>query len=140
VEAAVYHEPRLKKHPEDYDPWIRQLLEEGLACSAVAYGRAKERQRLLREEILSCLDGVDALLVPATVGPAPPASSTGDPAFNSPWSFTGLPAVSFPSGWTPDGLPLAVQLVGLPWNEAELFAAAAWCEEQLKVERRSVSV
>lgn len=138
VEAAMYHEARLRRHPEDYDPNIRKLLEEGLACPAPEYARCKEHQDRLKEEILACLDGVDALIVPATTTPAPDAATTGDPAFNTPWSYTGLPAVSFPSGWTDDALPLALQLIGGPWEEGELFLTAAWCEEKLAVERRNV--
>ena len=76
--------------------------------------------------------------MPATTRPAPDAATTGDPAFNSPWSYTGLPAVSFPSGWTPEGLPLGLQVIGKPWSEAELFRVAAWCEDRLGVERRVV--
>jgi aspartyl-tRNA(Asn)/glutamyl-tRNA(Gln) amidotransferase subunit A len=131
VEAAAFHEPRLRKHPEDYGPCIRSLLEEGLACPGMEYARAKEHQKQLTSEVLACFEGVDALLAPATTNPAPPADSTGDPAFNSPWSYTGLPVVSFPAAWGPGRLPLAVQLVGRPWREAELFAASAWCEDAL---------
>jgi Asp-tRNA(Asn)/Glu-tRNA(Gln) amidotransferase A subunit family amidase len=58
-------------------------------------------------------------------------SSTGDPAFNSPWSYTGLPTVCLPAARSPDGMPLAVQLVGRPWDEGRLLAAAAWCEKVL---------
>jgi aspartyl-tRNA(Asn)/glutamyl-tRNA(Gln) amidotransferase subunit A len=131
VEAAAYHEERLRRHPEDYGPCLRGLLEEGLACPAPEYARCKEHQQLLKAEVQTCLQDVDALLTPATTGPAPDAATTGDPAFNSPWSYTGLPTVSLPAARSPDGLPLAVQLVGRPWGEGELFAAAAWCEEAL---------
>jgi aspartyl-tRNA(Asn)/glutamyl-tRNA(Gln) amidotransferase subunit A len=131
VEGAAFHEPRLRRHPDDYAPNIRALLEEGLATPAPEYARCKEHQRQLTTEVLACFEGVDALLAPATPGAAPPANSTGDPAFNSPWSYTGLPVVSFPAGWSPERLPLAVQLVGRPWGEAGLFAAAAWCEDTL---------
>jgi aspartyl-tRNA(Asn)/glutamyl-tRNA(Gln) amidotransferase subunit A len=86
--------------------------------------------------MLGCFHGVDVLLTPATPGPAPDTSTTGDPVFNSPWSYTGLPTVSFLAGWTADGLPLAVQLIGKPWREDELLAAAAWCEAALSVECR----
>jgi aspartyl-tRNA(Asn)/glutamyl-tRNA(Gln) amidotransferase subunit A len=130
VEAAAYHGERLRRHPEDYEPKIRALLEEGLACPAPEYARCKEHQRRLAEETLACFEGVDALLTPATTGPAPAADTTGDPAFNSPWSYTGYPTVSFPVGFSPDGLPLAVQLVGRPRQEGDLFAAA-WCEQAL---------
>jgi Asp-tRNA(Asn)/Glu-tRNA(Gln) amidotransferase A subunit family amidase len=38
-----------------------------------------------------------------------------------------MPAITLPTG-TAGGLPLGVQLVGAPWSEARLLAAAAWCE------------
>jgi aspartyl-tRNA(Asn)/glutamyl-tRNA(Gln) amidotransferase subunit A len=136
VEAAAYHEPRLRRHPDDYEPRIRGLLEEGLATAAAEYARCKEHQRRLTEAMSASLADVDALLTPATTGPAPAADTTGDGSFNSPWSYTGLPTVSIPAGWTAGGLPLAVQLVGRPWGEAELLAVAAWCEGRLAVEAR----
>jgi aspartyl-tRNA(Asn)/glutamyl-tRNA(Gln) amidotransferase subunit A len=136
VEAAAYHESRLQRHPQDYPPNIRQLLEEGLGCPAPEYARCQEYQRQLSQEMRGCFEGFQALLTPATTGAAPDAQTTGDPAFNSPWSYTGLPTVSLPAAWNPDGLPLAMQLVGRAWDEAELLGAAAWCEEVLRFERR----
>jgi Asp-tRNA(Asn)/Glu-tRNA(Gln) amidotransferase A subunit family amidase len=134
VEAAAFHQERLRRHPDDYDPRIRGLLEEGLNCPAPEYARCKEHQQQLRIEMERCFDDVDALLTPATIGPAPDAGSTGDPAFNSPWSYTGFPTISFPVGRSPDGLPLAIQLVGRSWSEPQLFPVAAWCEEALGVQ------
>src|SRR5579884_481702 len=133
VESAAFHQERLRRHPEDYDPRIRALLEEGLSCPAPEYARCKEHQELLRSEMSHCFESVDALLTPATTSPAPDAGSTGDPAFNSPWSYTGFPTISFPAGLSPDGLPLAIQLVGRPGSESALFPVARWCEETLGV-------
>lgn len=133
VESAEFHRERLRKHPEDYDPCIRALLEEGLNCPAPEYARCKEHQKLLRSEMEPCFDSVDALLTPATTSPAPDAATTGDPAFNSPWSYTGFPTISFPVGLSSDGLPLAIQLVGRPWSENKLFSVAIWCEEAVGV-------
>src|SRR5262249_26265954 len=90
VEGAAFHGARLKRHPEDYGPNIRRLLEEGLACPAPEYARCKEHQAQLSESMDVCLVTVDALLTPATTGRAPDKRTTGDPAFNSPWSYTGL--------------------------------------------------
>jgi aspartyl-tRNA(Asn)/glutamyl-tRNA(Gln) amidotransferase subunit A len=134
-EAAAWHEQRLAEHPDDYLPRIRELLSEGLATSAVEYIRARQHQALLRREILGSLTGVDVLICPATPADAPDHSTTGDPVFNSPWSYTGLPTVSFPVALSPDGLPLAVQLVGRPFTEPALFAAALWCEEAIQRSR-----
>jgi aspartyl-tRNA(Asn)/glutamyl-tRNA(Gln) amidotransferase subunit A len=139
VESAAFHEARLRRYPDDYEPRIRGLLEEGLACPAPEYVRCQEHQRDLRTAVEACLQDVDALVAPATTGPAPAADTTGDPAFQAPWSYTGLPTVSFLAGWTRDGLPLAIQLVGRTWGEADLLATAAWCEERLAVERREPS-
>jgi Asp-tRNA(Asn)/Glu-tRNA(Gln) amidotransferase A subunit family amidase len=134
VEAAHYHEERLRRRPEDYPPKIASLLEEGLRCPAQAYARAKALQADLRDEMAGALAGYAAVLCPATTGGAPDAATTGDPAFNSPWSFTGLPVVSIPTGLDRDGLPLGVQLVGSAYSEADLFAVAAWCEANRETE------
>jgi aspartyl-tRNA(Asn)/glutamyl-tRNA(Gln) amidotransferase subunit A len=134
VEAAAYHGERLRRHPDDYPSQIRGLLEEGLACPPEEYQRAKALQRTLTEQMAGVLEGLDALLCPATTTPAPDAATTGDPAFNSPWSFTGLPAVSFPVALSRAGLPLAVQLVGAARAEGRTFAAAAWCEDAIAFE------
>ncbi|MFL5241875.1 MAG: amidase [Gemmataceae bacterium] len=136
VEAAAYHQRRLHRHPEDYLPKIRELIEEGIACPPAEYARCKEHQARLSEEMEACLHSVDALLIPATTSPAPDAATTGDPAFNSPWSYTGLPSVSIPAGWTEDGLPLSVQIIGRKNEESKLLAVAAWCEDALDFQRR----
>jgi aspartyl-tRNA(Asn)/glutamyl-tRNA(Gln) amidotransferase subunit A len=136
VEAAVFHGDRLRRHPDDYQPKIRKLLEEGLACPGPEYANCKEHQLQLSAAMLACFTEADVLLTPATTGPAPDAATTGDPAFNSPWSYTGLPTVAVPVGWDAEGMPLAIQLIGRPWGEAELLAGAAWCEETLRLDRR----
>jgi aspartyl-tRNA(Asn)/glutamyl-tRNA(Gln) amidotransferase subunit A len=136
VEAAAYHEPRLRRHPEDYGPCIRTLLEEGLATPAPEFDRVMDHKKTLHSEMRFRFFGREGTvaLCPATTGPAPAADTTGDPAFNSPWSYTGLPTVNVPIGRSPDGLPLALQLVGNHEEEATLLEAAAWCEEVLNVD------
>jgi aspartyl-tRNA(Asn)/glutamyl-tRNA(Gln) amidotransferase subunit A len=134
VEALQFHQQRLQQHPEDYPPRIRTLLEEGLATPAVEFARTKAHQEQLRRDMLPCFADVDALLTPATTGPAPDAGTTGDPAFNSPWSYLGYPTVCLPAGRSSDGLPLSIQLAAPPWAEGTLFAAAAWCEDALGID------
>ncbi len=138
VEAASFHEPRVRRHPDDYAPQIRALLDEAFACPAPEYARCKDHQRQLTAEMDACAQAVDVLLTPATTGPAPDAATTGNPAFNSPWSYTGMPTVSIPAGWSPDGLPIAIQLIAARNHEAKLLAAAEWCEKVLAFERREL--
>jgi aspartyl-tRNA(Asn)/glutamyl-tRNA(Gln) amidotransferase subunit A len=115
VEAAAFHKARLENHRQEFGPNILALLEEGLACPSHEYVRSKEVQAEVSRLMLGCFDEADALIMPATTGPAPDAETTGDPALNSPWSYTGFPVVSIPAGWTSDKLPLAIQLAGRPW-------------------------
>jgi len=136
VESAAFHGERLCRHPEDYLPEIRKLLEEGLACSAAEYAQCKEHQQQLKQDMAACFDGVDAIVAPATTEAAPDIRSTGNPAFNSPWSYTGLPVVSIPAAYDKDDMPLAIQLVGPAWSEAELLAVSAWCEKVLSLEAK----
>ena len=130
VEGAAFHEPRLKRHLDDYAPNIKRLLDEGLACPAPEFARTKEHQGALSSAMRLMLHGNLVLLCPATTGPAPLADTTGDPAFNSPWSYTGLPTISIQTGYSVDGLPLAIQLVAGPNREDLLFSVAAWCEKR----------
>ena len=78
-----------------------------------------------------CFDGIHGLVMPATTGPAPTAETTGNPLFNSPWSYTGVPSVSFPVERTPDGLPLAIQIVGAHGSDGEVLCIAHLCEQVL---------
>ncbi|MFO0876906.1 MAG: amidase [Gemmataceae bacterium] len=136
VEAAAYHGPRLARHPDDYGPRIRSLVEEGLNTPAPAYHLALQQQSQLRDEMAELFHQVDALIAPATTSTAPDAATTGDPAFNSPWSFTGLPVVSLPTEVADDGMPLGVQLIGPALGEPDLFTQATWVESQLGPRRQ----
>lgn len=131
AEAAAWHRQRFAEYPDDYQPCIRSLIEEGLAMDAAEYIRCRWHQADLTRAMAGVFGSVDALIGPATSGPAPDRATTGDPAFNSPWSYTGLPTVSFPVALSPDGLPLALQLVGRAAGDADLLATAAWCEDAL---------
>ena len=77
-------------------------------------------------------DSIDALLTPAATGPAPDATTTGDPCMNSPWSYAGLPTVSFPIGLNSDRLPLAIQLAGAYQHDWRLLDVAEVCERLLR--------
>jgi Asp-tRNA(Asn)/Glu-tRNA(Gln) amidotransferase A subunit family amidase len=139
VEAAVYHADRMRWHPEDFPPRISGLIESGLACAAPQFSLILEHHRTFQDEIETAfVDGWYTFATPATVGPAPGTDTTGDPVFNSPWSYAGLPTVSLPTDWTEEGLPISVQLVGRRWCEDDLLAVAAMLEESIGFPRREL--
>jgi aspartyl-tRNA(Asn)/glutamyl-tRNA(Gln) amidotransferase subunit A len=134
-EAAAKHEGRYARIPEDYPPQISRLIDEGLAFHASAYIHALNHQKALKQSILRLFDHADALITPSALGAAPDRSTTGDPIFNSPWSYTGLPTVAIPLALSDEGLPLSLQLVGPPNSEDRLLSIAIWCEDTLTVAR-----
>jgi Asp-tRNA(Asn)/Glu-tRNA(Gln) amidotransferase A subunit family amidase len=76
--------------------------------------------------------GVDAVFMPIASSTAPrDLSTTGSSAFNRPWTVSGFPAMSLPTGLDRNGLPFAMQIAAQPYGEERLLAAAAWCEQVL---------
>jgi aspartyl-tRNA(Asn)/glutamyl-tRNA(Gln) amidotransferase subunit A len=139
VEAAAYHGERMRRHPDDYPPKVRSLLEHGQRTTAPHFSNLLSHYTTARAEIDATLAGARrTFITPATTGPAPTAETTGDPAFNAPWSYVGLPTVSLPFAWSADGMPLAVQLVGERWHESDLFATAAMLEADIAFARRAL--
>jgi aspartyl-tRNA(Asn)/glutamyl-tRNA(Gln) amidotransferase subunit A len=135
AEAAEYHRRQFAEHRAAYGPHIAALVEEGLALSAVDYIEALQHRNVFIRHFEQLLgDGV--ALVPAATGTAPALETTGNPAFNSPLSYAGVPAVNIPCGLAGEGMPCGLQLVALAGREHDLLDAAEWCERQLAFHAR----
>ena len=128
AEAAAYHADLYRAHAAEYRPGIRAALETGMCISAPLYLRAQRIRRQARRELVPLLARFDALLMPPAAGPAPDRATTGDPSFNAPWSGIGVPQIGLPTHLAAGRLPLGIQLVGAPFAEPRLLAAARWVE------------
>jgi len=139
-EGASLHMEDLKTRPFDFDPMTRDRFLAGALVPSALYVRAQRFRAWYRERVREIFRDVDVLLAPTTPFPAPRIGQdmiTLDgvtvPArpmlghYTQPLSFIGLPVISVPvAGGGP--LPLGVQLISAPWNEAALFRAAAALE------------
>jgi Asp-tRNA(Asn)/Glu-tRNA(Gln) amidotransferase A subunit family amidase len=130
-ELAESHRQRFSQLRIDYLPELAALIQEALTIPTLRYQADRLHQTRVIVESESLLQDVEALVCPAALGPAPGVSATGDPRFNSPWTYTGQPTITFPIELSADGLPLGLQLVGRRNDEAGLFRTAAWCEAVL---------
>lgn len=140
-EAAAMHGRRLREDPESIGPEPRAVIREGLLIPATRYIEALA----LREPMLDAFLGdaftkIDVLMAPVYPDEAPLATGDADPraieaAFTASARFTryanylGIPALSVPAGFGPNGMPLAFQLVGRPFEEARLLAVAERFQE-----------
>lgn len=123
---------------EDRDEMGASLLGAAPFVSAADYLRALRLRPLFQRELQSAMSGCDALVTPGMTALPPvisPAmtSDLGDrevPWLDAacrthvPFNLTGSPGLVLPSG-TVDGLPVSIQLVGHPRDEATLFAIGA---------------
>ena len=133
-EANVWHEPYLVKHAEDYGLQVRKFLERGKSTLATEYIRAQQAKRRFRGEMLAVCNAFDALLTPGVLIPAPHLEARSVefegrevkllPAMvsaTSPFNLTGQPALTIPCGFSASGLPLALQIIGMPFEEVTIL-------------------
>jgi len=137
TEALAYHAAWLRTRASDYDPDVRTRLMLGAFVTGVHYVRAQQARGLLRREVDEALARRDVLLAPATPITAPAIearqATLGDgPAdirsalirLTRPFNFSGHPACALPCGVTAGGLPIGMQIVGRPFDEATVLRAA----------------
>ncbi|OJW04423.1 MAG: hypothetical protein BGO39_11230 [Chloroflexi bacterium 54-19] len=134
AEASTYHQKWLRDKGHLYNPDVLALLQIGELLLATDFVQAKRRRRLLAQKMLDLFQvhHLDVLMLPTVVGPAPQAD---EPSFKMgevelpvtallrytcPFNATGLPALAVPCGFE-NGLPLSMQLVGKPFDEATLL-------------------
>jgi amidase len=141
VEASIAHEETFPARAEDYGPALRELLEAGHRTAAIEYARAHLTRLEFAGELQGVFEEVDLILCPATIVPPPPvevvSTATRDPEvmapffkFTAPYDASGSPTITVPCGFTDDGLPLALQLVGRHLDE-ELLCRAAHAYERV---------
>jgi aspartyl-tRNA(Asn)/glutamyl-tRNA(Gln) amidotransferase subunit A len=101
------------------------------------YLKAQRVRRLIRNDFDSAFETVDAILTPATPNAAfPVGREVDDPVtnflndvFTVPANLAGLPGMAVPAGLNADGLPLGLQLLARPFDEATLYAAGQVLED-----------
>jgi aspartyl-tRNA(Asn)/glutamyl-tRNA(Gln) amidotransferase subunit A len=138
-EAASYHAQNFATSPDAYRPRLRALIETGQLIPVPVYQHAQRVRHAIARATLPLFERYDVLLMSSAPGPAPLGlESTGDPVCNAPWSLCGFPALTLPVGLAGPGLPVGIQLVAAPWQEAILLRSARWCEQVLGFDSRPV--
>ena len=146
AEAYAVHEERLESEPGKFGEEVRERIRDGENLKAHRYATAQQvtRRRSL-EEFGHALGEVDVLLTP-TVPIAATEIGQREVEINDhservfsvltrltgPTNLNGLPSLSVPCGFTSSGLPIGLQLIGRPFDEATLYRYAHAYEAEVK--------
>ena len=140
AESSNLHLNRLRHHAADYDPDVRDRMLAGTLLPASWSIQAQRFRHWYRAEVLKVFARYDLLLAPATPMSAPAIGQRimeldGEQMlvrphlglYTQPLSFIGLPVVVVPVTST-GAMPIGVQIVAAPWQEAKALKAARQLE------------
>jgi amidase len=119
-------------HRAQVSPMLLERVDAGAKMPYTEYAKAQRYAADCRRRLKDCMQDVDAIVTPSATGEAPLGlGSTGNTAMNRLWTLLHGPCVTVPAGEGPAGMPLGIQFVGLPGEDARTLAAAAWGERAL---------
>lgn len=144
AEAYAYHRERVASCPDLYQPETLRRIRTGENISESEYRQALANLQQARREIAEQFEEIDVVVMPTTPIPAPRiAELMKDPSLlrpaellllrnTRPVNVWGLPAISLPCGFTAQGVPIGLQIVGSPGGEAKVLRAAYAYEQARK--------
>jgi aspartyl-tRNA(Asn)/glutamyl-tRNA(Gln) amidotransferase subunit A len=137
TESAEIHEKFLRTRATDYTADVRAGFLTGQLILGKHYMKAQRVRSLIRQEMASVLQRVDALVTPTAPIPAPKINQTtvdiaGEEVdvlsmlsrLTRPANLSGFPAISVPCGFTQETLPIGLQIIGRPFAEASVLQIA----------------
>jgi len=130
AEAYAIHEATLRERFVDYGEAFRDRMALATLISGADYVQALRLRRELMAEFTTAMVDLDLVITAAAPSEAPTFDAVSKfaiferPSLTMPFNVTGCPAMSVCCGYTEAGLPLALQLVGKPFDEAAVLNAA----------------
>jgi aspartyl-tRNA(Asn)/glutamyl-tRNA(Gln) amidotransferase subunit A len=140
-EAAAWHASWLRERPHDYGTDVLARIRGGLLVHATEYLHSQQMRTLIQQDFSGAFEQVDVVLAPTVPLVAPPIGRTLEPGgplnvaprsianrATVPCNLTGMPAISVPCGFSDDGLPVGLQIMGPAFSEPLVLRVAAGYE------------
>jgi amidase len=119
-------------HRSRVSPMLLERVDAGAKLPYMEYAKAQLYAADCRRRLKDYMRDIDAIITPSATGEAPLGlGSTGNTAMNRLWTLLHGPCITVPAGEGPAGMPLGIQLVGLPGEDARTLAVAAGVEARL---------
>ena len=132
VEGGSALEDELANHFEVLNHWIKAGAEARKGWSDADYQAAQSHAGRCRSALGDIFDEFDVLLTPSTAGEAADdLVGVSDSSFNRIWTLMHGPCVTIPAYTGPNGLPVGVQVVGRPGDDANVIEIAGWIARHL---------
>ncbi len=141
-EAYAIHRHWLAERPEDYSASFLERVLPGAFLTGDEYVDALRLRRRLTTAFNRTIQGLDGVIVISSMDPAFAIDDAEEIALKyprqarTPFNLTGNPALALPTGFDGDGLPLSMQIVGKPFDEAMVYRIAAAYEGATEWHRR----
>ena len=146
AEAYTYHQEFVAKTPELYQSVTLKRIRAGANVTAPAYIRGRLELARVRRAAGKLFESVDLMVTPTLPIPPPAASNPhADDILpmvrnTSPFDVNGLPAISSPCGFTKEGLPIGLQIIGPHGGESVVFQLAHAYEQATDWHKRRPAV
>jgi Asp-tRNA(Asn)/Glu-tRNA(Gln) amidotransferase A subunit family amidase len=136
-EASTYHQASLRANPDLFEDETRLLLEAGEMMLATTYINAQRARAAIKAAFREALRNVDVILTPtqpttalkigqsmSRIGAREESVFAVSARFCAPLNLSGLPAASVPCGFSPEKMPIGLQIIGKPFDEATVLRVA----------------
>jgi aspartyl-tRNA(Asn)/glutamyl-tRNA(Gln) amidotransferase subunit A len=130
TERAAAYEEWARTRLSDFGARVQRRLMLGALVSGVDYVQAVRRRRELRSILQTAMKDLDVIITAGARDEAPKLTEIPEwdtfaaPSFTMPFNVTGYPAIAICSGFGPKNLPVSLQIVGKPFQEAKVFQIA----------------
>jgi aspartyl-tRNA(Asn)/glutamyl-tRNA(Gln) amidotransferase subunit A len=136
-EASTYHQQTVRTTPELFTDETRLLLEAGELTLATTYINAQRLRFAIKNAVKQAMRDVDVLVTPtqpatalkigqttSRIGAREESVFAVSARFCAPFNISGLPAISVPCGFSPERMPVGLQIIGKPYDEETVLRIA----------------
>lgn len=137
---AYYFSEEYRSHQSAFSEVLADRLERGRGVTGKQYMAAVKRQDEIARAIGDHLEPFDAVITLSTSQTAPLRGEFPNPDPSLIWTFTGIPAATYPLELSAEGLPVGAQLIGRRWDDLRVLSVLEMLAQSEAIPARSLPI